>query len=152
MALIPGGLLFIGAFFLTESPRWLISRDRNTEALKNLSYLRNLPEDHPYVIEEYQAIEATIVHERGLVGAGFFGPLRTVFANKMLVRRLLIGSSLFAWQNGTGINAINYYSFVDPAAATRHYLIPAPQAYYLQINWYRGNQYSPPDHRSVWHQ
>jgi len=28
----------------------------------------------------------------------------------MLIKRLLIGASLFAWQNGTGINAINYYS------------------------------------------
>ncbi|KAG6910709.1 hypothetical protein DXG01_008239 [Tephrocybe rancida] len=107
---IPGGLLFIGAFFLTESPRWLVSRDRNTQALKNLAYLRNLPEDHAYVAEEYESIEATIAHERGLVGAGFFGPLRTVFENRMLIKRLLIGSSLFAWQNATGINAINYYS------------------------------------------
>ncbi|KAG6810985.1 hypothetical protein H0H92_009524 [Tricholoma furcatifolium] len=107
---IPGGLLFVGAIFLTESPRWLVSRDRNTQALKNLSYLRNLPEDHQYVVEEYEAIEATVTHERSLVGAGFFGPLLTVFSSKQMIYRLLIGSSLFAWQNGTGINAINYYS------------------------------------------
>lgn len=108
----PGGLLFIGAWFLTESPRWLFSRDRNTQALKNLSYLRNLPDDHPYVVEEYESIAQTTAHERGLVGAGFFGPLRNVLTNNMLIKRLLIGSSLFAWQNATGINAINYYSYV----------------------------------------
>ncbi|KAF9455847.1 general substrate transporter [Collybia nuda] len=108
--LIPGGLLFIGAFFLVESPRWLVSRDRNAEALKNLCYLRHLPEDAPYLVDEFHAIEATIAHERGLAGAGFWGPLKTVFASRLLIKRLLIGASLFAWQNGTGINAVNYYS------------------------------------------
>ncbi|KAJ6485546.1 general substrate transporter [Mycena sanguinolenta] len=108
--LIPGCLLFIGSFFMVESPRWLVSRDRNAEALKNLATLRNLPEDAPYVVEEYTEIEAAIAHERSLAGAGFFGPLKTVFASKTLRYRVLLGSSLFIWQNGTGINAINYYS------------------------------------------
>ncbi|KAJ7846291.1 general substrate transporter [Mycena leptocephala] len=108
--LIPGGLLFIGSFFLVESPRWLVSRDRNAIALKNLAKLRNLPEDAPYVVEEFSEIEAAIAHERGLAGAGFFGPMKTVFTSKTLMYRVLLGSSLFVWQNGTGINAINYYS------------------------------------------
>ncbi|KAJ7302984.1 general substrate transporter [Mycena albidolilacea] len=108
--LIPGAFLFIGSFFLVESPRWLVSRDRNADAIKNLAKLRNLPEDAPYVVEEYTEIEAAIAHERGLAGAGFFGPMKTVFASKTLRYRVLLGSSLFVWQNGTGINAINYYS------------------------------------------
>lgn len=95
-----------------ESPRWLVSRDRNADAIKNLAKLRNLPEDAPYVVEEYTEIEAAIAHERGLAGAGFFGPMKTVFASKTLRYRVLLGSSLFVWQNGTGINAINYYSSV----------------------------------------
>ncbi|KAK7031699.1 general substrate transporter [Favolaschia claudopus] len=107
---IPGGMLFFGSFFLIESPRWLVSRDRNAAALKNLAKLRNLPEDAPYVVEEYSEIEAAIAHERSLAGAGFFGPVKTVFASKTLRYRILLGSSLFVWQNGTGINAINYYS------------------------------------------
>ncbi|KAJ7609040.1 general substrate transporter [Roridomyces roridus] len=108
--LIPGSLLFIGSFLLIESPRWLVSRDRNATALTNLARLRNLPEDAPYVVEEFAEIEAAIAHERSLAGAGFFGPLRTVFTSRTLVYRLMLGSSLFIWQNGTGINAINYYS------------------------------------------
>ncbi|KAJ7114098.1 general substrate transporter [Mycena epipterygia] len=108
--LIPGGLLFFGSLFLVESPRWLVSRDRNAAALTNLAKLRNLPEDAPYVVEEYAEIEAAIAHERGLAGAGFLGPMKTVFASRTLMYRVLLGSSLFVWQNGTGINAINYYS------------------------------------------
>ncbi|KIY64929.1 general substrate transporter [Cylindrobasidium torrendii FP15055 ss-10] len=108
--LVPGGMLLIGSLFLTESPRFLVTRDRNEEAHKNLSYLRNLPGDAPYVVEEMHEIKTAIAHERSLAGAGFFGPMKTVFAEKRYVYRLLLGSSLFAWQNATGINAINYYS------------------------------------------
>ncbi|KAE9392925.1 quinate permease [Gymnopus androsaceus JB14] len=110
MQLIPGGLLALGSPFLSESPRWLVSRDRNDDAVKSLSKIRNLPADHPYLVEEVSAIEAAVAHEKSLAGAGFFGPVRTVFSDKKLVVRLLLGSSLFAWQNATGINAINYDS------------------------------------------
>ncbi|KIY73967.1 general substrate transporter [Cylindrobasidium torrendii FP15055 ss-10] len=108
--LVPGGLLLFGSLFLKESPRFLVTRDRNMQALKNLSYLRHLPEDAPYVVEELREIQEAVEHERSLAGAGFFGPMKTVFADRRLVYRLLLGSSLFAWQNATGINAINYYS------------------------------------------
>ncbi|KAG6867735.1 hypothetical protein C0993_011881 [Termitomyces sp. T159_Od127] len=124
---IPGGLLFIGAWFLTESPRWLVSRNRNTQALTNLAYLRHLPADHPYVVAEYASITQAIAHERRLVGAGFLGPPRTVLTTAPLLKRLLIGSSLFAWQNATGINAINYYSCVRVRLPpSRHCHPPAP--------------------------
>ncbi|KAF5381404.1 hypothetical protein D9757_009042 [Collybiopsis confluens] len=108
--LIPGGLLFIGSLLITESPRWLMSRDRESDALKSLTYLRHLPPDAPYVQEELSETREAIKHERSLAGAGFFGPIRTVCSSRKLLARLALASSLFAWQNATGINAINYYS------------------------------------------
>ncbi|KAF8906077.1 MFS quinate transporter QutD [Mucidula mucida] len=108
--LVPGGLLFLGSFLIVESPRFLITRDRNGDALRNLSYLRNLPSDAPYIVQEFSEMEAAVAHERSLAGAGFLGPIRTVFADRKLIQRLLLGVSLFMWQNATGINAINYYS------------------------------------------
>ncbi|KAG7095268.1 hypothetical protein E1B28_006041 [Marasmius oreades] len=108
--LIPGGLLLLGTPFLTESPRFLVSRGRNAHALKSLSFLRKLSPDHTYVVEELSMIEEAIKHERSLAGAGFFGPMKTCFASTRLLWRIALGSSLFAWQNTTGINAINYYS------------------------------------------
>jgi len=78
--------------------------------MRNLCYLRHLPEDEPYILEEYAEIVSSIEHERSLVGAGFFGPLLTVVHTPSLLYRLALGISLFAWQNVTGINAINYYS------------------------------------------
>jgi hypothetical protein len=50
--LIPGGLLFIGAFFLPESPRWFRSRGRLDEAQSILAFIRQLPGDHQYIQEE----------------------------------------------------------------------------------------------------
>ncbi|KAH8922981.1 hypothetical protein BT69DRAFT_1185953, partial [Atractiella rhizophila] len=41
--LIPGGLLFLGTFFIPESPRQLAKRGNYPKALTSLSWLRNLP-------------------------------------------------------------------------------------------------------------
>lgn len=45
-----------------------------------------------------------------MCGAGFTGPLKALFQSKAYLRRLALAIMLFACQNGTGINAINYYS------------------------------------------
>ncbi|CAK5268041.1 unnamed protein product [Mycena citricolor] len=108
--LVPGGMLFLGALIMVESPRWLAIQDRRSQALRNLCILRNLPADAPYIVEELAQIEAGIAHERSLAGAGFFGPMLSVSRSPALLYRLMLGSIMFVWQNGTGINAINYYS------------------------------------------
>ncbi|BGP51154.1 hypothetical protein JCM10450v2_007083 [Rhodotorula kratochvilovae] len=109
--LIPGGIFAIGIpFFIKESPRWLISRQRRDEAIKNLCFLRNLAHDDPYMIQEINDIDLQVENDRTAVGSGFWSPFRQVFGKGFLFRRLLITTSLFMWQNATGINAINYYS------------------------------------------
>ncbi|THU84878.1 general substrate transporter [Dendrothele bispora CBS 962.96] len=107
-------LLMLGAPFLIESPRWMMSRDRTQSSLSSLSSRRNLPSEHEFVQREYLETEEAIKHERSLAGAGFFGPMQTVGRSRKLVWRLVLGMSLFAWQNATGINAINYYSSKHP--------------------------------------
>ncbi|GAA6024776.1 hypothetical protein JCM10207_005582 [Rhodosporidiobolus poonsookiae] len=109
--LIPGGLFLLGIpFFVRESPRWLITRGKRDQALKNLCWIRGLDASDSYIINEVNEIDVQVEHDRTAVGSGFFAPFRQVFGKGFLFRRMLITTSLFIWQNGTGINAVNYYS------------------------------------------
>ncbi|PWN47063.1 general substrate transporter [Violaceomyces palustris] len=109
--LIPGGLFAIGCFFLIESPRWLISRGRVEEAKRNLSVIRQLDTDEPYFVDEFSLMQSSYAEDvRAAGGDDFWAPFRSTFGSRELVKRLLFGSSLFFWQNATGINAVNYYS------------------------------------------
>lgn len=107
--LIPAGMLLIGAFWIKESPRWLFMKGRREQALSNLCWIRNLPADDLYIVEELAAIDAQIEHERIHVGPGFWKPFAALRQPKVLWR-FFLGGMLFLWQNGSGINAINYYS------------------------------------------
>ncbi|KAJ8110858.1 hypothetical protein OPT61_g6404 [Boeremia exigua] len=107
--LIPAGLLLIGAVWLRESPRWQFARGDRERAVKDLCWIRNLDSTHPYMVEEIAAIDAEIEHDRMVVGPGFWAPFKAVKQRKVQYR-LFLGGMLFLWQNGSGINAINYYS------------------------------------------
>ncbi|KAI7237355.1 putative quinate [Hortaea werneckii] len=108
--LIPGGMLLIGAFWLRESPRWLMSKNRRELAIKNLCWIRNLPEDEMYIVEEVAFIDAAIEEQNAAIGVGFWKPFKAVGQNRKVQWRFVLGCMLFLFQNGSGINAINYYS------------------------------------------
>lgn len=108
--IIPAGMMFIGLFFIKESPRWLMTRDQRSKALKNLCWIRKLPEDHIYMLEEVSAIDTAIEYQASTVGLGFWQPFRALVNNPKVSYRFFLGCSLFFWQNTSGINAINYYS------------------------------------------
>ncbi|CAO2658631.1 Nn.00g063540.m01.CDS01 [Neocucurbitaria sp. VM-36] len=107
--LIPAGCLLIGAVWLKESPRWLFANGKRDEAIRNLCWIRKLDVNDPYIMEEIAAIDAQIEHDRIHVGPGFWSPFVALKQPKVLYR-FFLGGMLFLWQNGSGINAINYYS------------------------------------------
>lgn len=72
--LIPAGCLLIGSIWMRESPRWRFTKGQRERALKDLCWIRNLPEDHPYILEEVEAIDAQIEHDRINIGPGFWKP------------------------------------------------------------------------------
>lgn len=108
--LIPGGLLFFGAFWLRESPRWLMSKNRRELAIKNLCWIRNLQAEELYIVEEVAFIDAALEEQSASIGIGFWKPFKAVVNNRRIMWRFFLGTMLFLWQNASGINAINYYS------------------------------------------
>lgn len=103
-------MLIIGAVFIKESPRWLFSRGQRQKAIQNLVWIRQLEADDIYIVEEIGAIDQALEDQRSTIGVGFWKPIQAAFTNKTVAYRLFLGSMLFFWQNGSGINAINYYS------------------------------------------
>jgi sugar porter (SP) family MFS transporter len=108
--LIPGGLLLFGTIWLRESPRWLIGNGQREKGLKNLCWIRQLPADDIYIVEEVASIDAAIEEQRHALGEGFWKPFIAVGKDRKVQWRFFLGGALFMWQNGSGINAINYYS------------------------------------------
>ncbi|KAI1333910.1 general substrate transporter [Xylariaceae sp. FL0016] len=107
--LIPAGMLFFGALWIRESPRWLFLNNRREEAMANLCWIRKLDADQLYIIEEVNYIDEELERYRRDVGAGFWKPFASLKKSKVQWR-FFLGSMMFLWQNGSGINAINYYS------------------------------------------
>ena len=60
LQLIPGVILFFGAWFLPYSPRWLAMQKRYDECLASLARLRSLPEHDPRVQAEHLTILAEV--------------------------------------------------------------------------------------------
>lgn len=108
--LIPAGLLFFGTIWLRESPRWLLTKAKRELAIRNLCWMRNLPPDHIYIVEEIAFIDAAIEEQKAAIGASFWSPFKAVGKSRAMQWRMVLGGLLFLWQNGSGINAINYYS------------------------------------------
>jgi sugar porter (SP) family MFS transporter len=99
----------LGTFFLVESPRWLIHSGRREKGITGLAKLRGLDPSHEYLQEELAQIDDGIESQRSSIGMGFMAPFKEVYRNKKIMYRLL-GGALFLLQNGSGINAMNYYS------------------------------------------
>src|ERR1700761_2696743 len=110
MQAIPAVLLIIGMFFMTESPRYLAKQDQWEKAKEVLSLVRNLPEDHPYLQNEFRDIAIQLERECLLInGAGWRALQREMWTIPGNRKRALISFVLMMFQNLTGSNAINYY-------------------------------------------
>jgi MFS transporter, SP family, major inositol transporter len=103
VAAIPAIALFIGLFFLPESPRWYAVRGKLAEAKRILGLSRPPAE----AAEEYNIIathaERDVAEDKGAA-------LRDLRAYAWMRRILWIGIGLAIVQQATGINTVNYYA------------------------------------------
>jgi sugar porter (SP) family MFS transporter len=98
LAFVPALVLLIGMYFLPETPRWLVSKDRDEEARRVLSRTRTEAE----VEDELQEIRRTEEEEEQ---AGY-RELLAPWVRPMLV----VGIGLAVFQQFVGINTVIYYA------------------------------------------
>ncbi|KAI9667910.1 MAG: hypothetical protein M1821_000730 [Bathelium mastoideum] len=104
---IPAILLVSGVWFLTESPRWLMEKDRHEEARTVLYKLHadGTPEKDEYIELEYREIRDVIAADR----LNSTTTWSSIVTRPSWRKRLLLGCGVQALGPLSGINVINYY-------------------------------------------
>ena len=107
LQLLPGLFLLVGILWCPESPRWYAKTDQLEKAATTLSWIRGLPQDHPYIQQELAEIRAQNIIAKP--------PPGVKSGNKYMFKRLFqkgtrnrigIGLLLMAFQNLTGVSRL----------------------------------------------
>ncbi|WP_129731906.1 sugar porter family MFS transporter [Ectobacillus funiculus] len=100
IATLPAVFLFLGMLRVPESPRWLVSKGKNVEALQVLQQIREAKRAKSELIE----IQVACTQEEGIERATFKD------LNVPWVRRIVfLGVGIAVVQQITGVNSIMYY-------------------------------------------
>ena len=110
---VPGLILFLGAFGLKESPRWLYKNNRKAEALASLA-ANNGDEKAKIILDEMIAADKAAEEEKAAVAAASQGD--TLFQRKY-VYPFCLAVVILACNQTTGINSVLNYT-VDIFKAT----------------------------------
>ena len=109
--IIFAGLVFILSFFNYESPRYLVKRGKIESATKNLSRVRNLPEDHLLIRHEINEIARQLhEEEEATLGAGWFGYIKEIFLIKENCYRIFLGLFIQLMSQWSGAGSITVYA------------------------------------------
>lgn len=125
LQLVPAIILGCGILFMPFSPRWLINKGREDEALEVLSRARNLPADDDLVQIEFLEIKAQHLFEQEISAIkyphwqdGSFSSnfklgcydYLSLLRTKTLFYRVAVSTLTMFFQQWTGVNAILYYA------------------------------------------
>lgn len=114
---VPAVCLAVGILFMPFSPRLLASKGRDEEAVRTISYLRNLPEDDFLVRAEFLEIKADVEFEKRTFDRQFptfsansiwrreFAQYSGLIRNKDAFKRVSLASLVMFFQQWTGIDS-----------------------------------------------
>jgi len=105
---LPAFFLVIAVYFLPYSPRWLMMKGREKEALTVLSRLRGAPLDDKAVVDELQLIRDDVIAEGVGVGDKGSSWKEVLFGPQSAQVHMSIILQFF--QQTTGINFILYFA------------------------------------------
>src|SRR3954451_779482 len=98
---LPAIALFFGMLRMPESPRWLVEKGHDEEALAVLKTVRS----EERAIAEWEQVERVVEEEQ----EGHWTGVKVILTSKWLIRIILVGIGLSMTQQLTGINSIMYY-------------------------------------------
>lgn len=105
------GIIFVLSFFNKESPRYLVKKNKIESAIHNLSVVRNLPQDNPYLVHEFQEIRRSLEEEQeATTGQGFGGLLREMFLQPNNFYRIYLGLGSQLLSQWSGAQSITIYA------------------------------------------
>lgn len=114
---ILGGFLFIGGFFIVESPRWLLEKDKDQEGFHVLNLLYSDSGELNKAKEEFLSIKRQVINEKFGYDVSFENArnsqvIKTNYFTiiKRHKYRIFIGCSALFWAQFNGINLISYYA------------------------------------------
>jgi MFS transporter, SP family, galactose:H+ symporter len=99
VGVIPAVILFVGMFFLPETPRWLMSKGREEESRKILNRIEN----EEFVEDSILAMKSDINIDKSQAN------WREIF-KPWLRNALIIAAGIMFFQQFVGINTVIYYS------------------------------------------
>ncbi|KAK2758199.1 hypothetical protein FQN54_004043 [Arachnomyces sp. PD_36] len=119
LQIFPAIVLGIGMIFFPDSPRWLLMKDRDDDALATLAKLRRLAIDDPVLSTEYLEIKASVLLENSFTKENYPGlsgiklhaaQYFSLVSSWSRFKRLGIGCSVMFFQQFMGCNALIYYA------------------------------------------